>query len=88
MYPYIKFDDETEVTYSNIIEKDGVETAQIHFERPKEYGFDTARCELPTFKWLIKEGYQDYEIKYFEEFLKNNVHLFFKYSKLKNNTSI
>lgn len=88
MYPYIKFDDETEVTYMDIIEKDGIETVEIHFERPKEYGFDTARCELPTFRWLIKEGYQDRKIKYFEEFLKNNVHLFFKYSKLKKDTSI
>ncbi len=82
MYPYIKFDDETEVTYMDIIEKDGVDTVQIYFERPKEYGFDIARCELPSFRWLIKEDYQDYEIKYFEDFLKNNVHLFFKYSKL------
>ena len=81
MYPYIKFEDETEVVYSNIIEKDGVETIEVHFERPTENGFDSARCELPSYKWLFNEGYSDEEIEFFNEFLENNVHLFYKYSR-------
>ena len=66
MYPYMKFEDETEVTFSQIINKDGV---------------DTARCELPSYKWIIREGYSEEEIKKFTEFLEHNAHLFFKYAK-------
>lgn len=81
MYPYIKFADETEVTFSQIIIRDETETIQVHFERPTKKGFDMARCELPSYTWIKKEGYIEKEIKEFEEFLKHNVHLFFKYAK-------
>ena len=81
MYPYIKFDDETEVTFSQIIINDDKETIEVHFERPTELGFDMARCKLPDYIWIKKEGYNDEEIKNFEEFLEHNVHLFYKYAK-------
>ena len=81
MYPYIKFADETEVTFSQIIEKDNIETIQVHFERATEAGFDSARCELPSYTWINIEGYSENEIKEFEEFLRHNAHLLYKYSK-------
>ena len=81
MYPYMKFEDETEVTFSQIINKDGVDTVEVHFERPTDDGFDSARCELPSYKWIIREGYSEEEIKKFTEFLEHNAHLFFKYAK-------
>ena len=81
MYPYIKFSDETEVTFSQIINKDNVETIEVHFERPTEEGFDMARCELPSYKWLKIEGYSKVEIKEFEKFLAHNAHLFYKYAR-------
>lgn len=81
MYPYIKFSDETEVTYSHIIKKDEKEIIEVHFERPTENGFDMARCELPDYKWVKREGYTDKEINEFEEFLAHNAHLLYKYAK-------
>lgn len=81
MYPYMKFEDETEVTFSQIINKDGVDTVEVHFERPTDNGFDSARCELPSYKWIIREEYSEGEIKKFTEFLEHNAHLFFKYAK-------
>lgn len=81
MYQYIKFSDETEVTFSQIINKDNIEIIEVHFERPTENGFDTARCELPTYNWLKIEGYSENEIKEFEEFLSHNAHLFYKYAR-------
>ena len=81
MYPYIKFEDETEVTFSQIIKKDEKEIIEVHFERPTENGFNMARCQLPNYEWLIIEGYNEEEIKYFLEFLEHNVHLLYKYSK-------
>lgn len=81
MYPYIKFDDETEVTFSQIINKEEIEKIEVHFERPTEKGFDIARCELPTYRWIIKEGYSQEEIEKFQKFLEHNVHLFYKYAR-------
>ena len=41
MYEYLELADKTLVTHSQIIEKDGQKTVQVHFERPKEGGFDS-----------------------------------------------
>ena len=69
MYPYMTLADETEIVHSQII------------ERPTESGFDSARCELPDYKWIEKAGYSDEEIKMFEELLHNNAHLLYRYAE-------
>ena len=82
MYPYITLADETEIVHSQIIEENGIEKVEVHFERPTENGFDSIRFELPTYKILFKDGnYTEKEIKMFEEFLQNNAHLIYKYAK-------
>lgn len=82
MYSYMKLGDETEITHSQILTGDGDEKQVIvHFERPTEEGFDIARCSLPSYQWIRKEGYSDEEIKNFELFLKSNAHLLFKYAE-------
>lgn len=81
MYPYMILADETEIAHSQIIDENGEKKVEVHFERPTENGFDTARCELPTYKWIKIEGFNDEEIKKFEEFLRNNAHLLYKYAE-------
>ena len=54
---------------------------RVHFERPTEEGFDTARCALPTYEWLIRDGYTDEEIAGFEVFLRNNAHLLYRFAE-------
>ena len=51
MYPYLTFDDDTEVTHSGIIEDGDVEKVLVHFERPTEASFDFIRCEPPSYTW-------------------------------------
>lgn len=80
MYPYMTLFDGTEIVHSHIIEQDGIKKVIVHFERPTEEGFDTARCELPGYKWIITEGYSDEEISFFERFLRSNAHLLYKYA--------
>lgn len=80
MYPYMTLADETEIVHSQIIEENGVQKVVVHFERPTEDGFDSARCELPSYKWIIKEGYSDDEITMFEQLLHSNAHLLYKYA--------
>lgn len=82
MYPYMKLDDETEITHSQIITGDNEEKrVEVHFERPTDDGFDVARCTLPSYQWIKREGFSDEEIGKFEMILKNNAHLFFKYAE-------
>lgn len=81
MYPYMTLADETEIVHSHLITEDGTEKVIVHFERPKEDGFDSARCELPSYTWTLRDGYSDAEIADFEKFLAANAHLLFKYAR-------
>lgn len=80
MYPYMTLADETEIVHSQIIEEGGVQKVIVHFERPTKEGFDSARCELPEYKWIQMEGYSDEEIAVFEQLLHSNAHLLYKYA--------
>lgn len=81
MYPYLTLEDETEIVHSQIIKENEIEKVEVHFERPTENGFDSARCILPEYKWIFNEGYSNEEIEFFEELLRNNAHLIYKYAK-------
>ena len=81
MYPYMTLADGTEVVHSQIIEKNGVQTVLVHFERPAEGGFDSARCELPEYSWTSWEGhFSDEDMSFFNEYLRNNAHLIYRYA--------
>lgn len=77
MYPYMTFEDGTEVVHSDLVTDDGTEKVFVHFERPTSDGFDSARCELPSYAWTDWEGhFTQAEKRNFEECLSN----FFKFS--------
>lgn len=80
MYPYMTLADETEIVHSQLIEDNGIQKVLVHFERPTEKGFDSARCELPSYNWLLKDGYTNDEIDMFEKLLRSNAHLLYKYA--------
>ena len=73
MYPYMTLSDETEIVHSQLIEDKGIKKVIVNFERPTDNGFDSARCELPEYKWTEKEGYSDEEIEFFENLLHSNI---------------
>ena len=81
MYPYMKLYDETEITHSHLIENYGVNEIEVHFERPTLTGFDVARCLLPKYRWIIREGFSDEEIQMFTQLLKSNAHLLYRYAE-------
>ncbi|MDR2888270.1 MAG: hypothetical protein LBV33_00305 [Lachnospiraceae bacterium] len=80
MYPYMTLADETEITHSHIIEENSQQKVIVHFERPTDLGFDSARCELPEYKWILIEGYSEEEVEVFRQLLQSNAHLFYKYA--------
>ncbi len=81
MYAYMTLADDTQIVHSQIIEENGKRKVIVNFERPTEQGFDSARCELPDYKWIQREGYTDDEITFFEQLLHSNAHLIYKYAE-------
>ena len=76
MYPYMTFEDGTEVVHSNLIVDGDSEKVIVHFERPTTEGFDSARCELPSRAWTDWEGhFTQSEKRAFEECLSNYLSL-------------
>ena len=81
MYPHITLGDGTEITHSQVIHAHGVDKVVVHFERPTQDGFDSARCELPSYTWTDWEGhFTAGEKSLFEEFLYSNAHLLYRYA--------
>lgn len=78
LYPYITLADETEICHTQVLNDNCVE---VHFERPNETGFKTARCVLPDYKWKTIEGFAPEEIAFFEQFLASNAHLIYEYAR-------
>ena len=74
MWDYIKFPDETQIAYSDIRD-DG--TVLVGIERPRDYGFDSARCLLPSYRWGEVDGFDEEEIAGLEALLRNNAPLIF-----------
>lgn len=78
LYPYITLADETEISHTQVLPDHSVE---VHFERPNESDFDTARCVLPSYQWKTMEGFTQREIQFFKEFLESNAHLIYRYAE-------
>lgn len=57
MYPYMILGDETEIVHSHIIDENGEKSVEVHFERPTDEGFDMARCSLPSYTWIKRDGF-------------------------------
>ncbi|MCL1806734.1 MAG: hypothetical protein FWG31_03425 [Oscillospiraceae bacterium] len=82
MYPYTELPDETLITHSHLKEENGVKIVDVHFERPSDNCFDSARCRLPSYEWIIRDGYSDDEIAMFEHLLRDGAHIFYKYAAI------
>lgn len=78
MWRYVTFPDETIVAYSDIRDD---ETVQIDIERPRDGGFDTARCLMPAYRWSNVDGFSGEELESFEVFLRNNAPLIFDFAR-------
>ena len=77
MYGYITLPDDTEVVHSHLIVSGENRSVEIYFERPKPYGFDSARISLPSYQWITRDGFSDDEIKAFEDLSARHAHTIF-----------
>ncbi len=77
MWEYVRFEDDTQVSYSDVREDN---TVLVVIERPRDWGFDSAECLLPAFNWLRLEGFSADEAKELDEFVHNNASLIMRFA--------
>lgn len=77
MWEYVRFEDETQVSYSDVRDDN---TVLVTVERPRDWGFDTAECVLPSFKWVRNEGFNKSQLKELDEFVRNNAPLIMRFA--------
>ena len=82
MYHYMTLADDTEIVHSHLKDENGIKTILVHFERPKSGGFDSARISLPSYQWIIRDGFTNEEIKEFEDYSARHVHNLFYYAEI------
>lgn len=70
MYPYMTFQDDTEVTHSQMLEDGSV---KVYIETPAEDGFKNLICRLPKYEYE-NHGYNESELAHWKEFVQNHAH--------------
>ena len=71
LYPFMTLPDETEIVHSESILSEGRETVKVCIEKPVEYGFKSATCWLPDYRWENIEGYTQEEIAGLQELVQS-----------------
>ena len=71
LYPFMTLPDETEIVHSESILSDGREMVKVCIEKPIEYGFKSATCWLPDYRWENIEGFTQEEIGSLQELVQS-----------------
>lgn len=75
--PYAQFPDETCIAYGDIRED---QTVEVVIERPRDWGFDSARCLMPAYRWRDVDGFTEDDLARLESFLRDNAPLIFEFA--------
>jgi len=78
LYPYMTLDDDTEIVHS---EMDADGKVRVCIERPVEGGFQSATCELPSYRWSEVEGFSEDDIRLFTDIIEKGAHLILRYAQ-------
>ena len=71
LYPFMTLPDKTEIVHSESILSEGRELVKVCIEKPVDYGFQSATCWLPDYRWENVEGYSQEEITRLQEFIES-----------------
>ena len=77
MYPYMTFNDDTEVTHSQMLDDGSV---KVYIETPIEDGFKNLTCLLPEYQYE-NHGYDEKELNHWKKFIQNNAHIIMELAK-------
>ncbi|MBS5451865.1 MAG: hypothetical protein KHZ24_11780 [Coriobacteriia bacterium] len=77
MWEYVRFADDTQVSYSDVRDDN---TVKVVVERPRDWGFDTASCLLPAYRWSEVDGFSHEELEGLDGFVRNNAPLIMRFA--------
>lgn len=77
MWEYVRFEDDTQVSYSDVQDDN---TVLVVIGRPKDWGFDTAKCLLPAYLWIENDGFSEQDLAQPDIFVHNNAPLIMRFA--------
>ncbi|HIT68451.1 MAG TPA: hypothetical protein IAC36_00920 [Candidatus Aphodomonas merdavium] len=79
MYPFLTLDDGTEIVHSELLEDHRV---RVHLERPDAKDcFHSADCFLPGYEWTNISGFEEKDLRRFQDVLESTAHLILRFAK-------
>ena len=79
IYPFMTLDDGTEIVHSEMKE-DG--TVKVYIEKADaKDGFHHITCWLPQYKWEENDGFDEENLKRFQEVIQSTAHLIMRFAK-------
>ena len=80
LYNFMELPDETIISHSEILNKDGKEQVKVYIEKPIYGGFATATCYLPDYDWSDIKGFTDAEMEYLKDIVESEAHMIFEFA--------
>lgn len=75
LYPFMILDDGTEIVHSETIYyEENKKQVKVVIEKPILFGFKSAVCILPEYRWT-NIGFTDEEMKFYQEFVESISHV-------------
>lgn len=81
LYPFMTLPDETEIVHSESMIKDGIEVVKVVVEQPVDYGFKSAICWLPDYRWEKVEGFSPEEVTELQELIQSLAHVIYELAR-------
>lgn len=72
LYNFMELPDETIISHTETMEKDGKEQVKIYIEKPINGGFATATCWLPNYDWQGVSGFTDKEMAHLKDYSRKH----------------
>lgn len=80
-YNFMELPDETIISHSDSIIKDGKESVQVYIEKPIDGGFATATCWLPDYNWVDVSGFKKKEMEHLKDIVESAAHIIIRYAR-------
>lgn len=81
LYNFMELPDETIISHSEILNKDGKEQVKVYIEKPIDDGFANATCWLPDYKWEDVAGFTDDEMIHLKDIVESEAHMIFEFAR-------
>lgn len=81
MQHYYSTVDDLVLTHSDVFEINYLEQITLHYERPRNGGFDIAEVILPTYTFTKVMGFSEDEVFELERYARNNAPLIWELAR-------